>query len=82
MPEMPHAQFRIASLMSPPGAGVVDLIERFFNRLKHLRRIGTRYDTTETSWRPFCVPPHAYGPVLSPTNRPVNRRMTYGGARP
>ncbi len=31
-------------------------IERFFNRLKHFRRIATRYDKTDTSYLGFlCV---------------------------
>lgn len=30
-----------------------NLIERFFNRLKHYRRIATRYDKTDTSFLAF-----------------------------
>jgi len=33
-----------------------NVVERFFNRLKHFRRIATRYDKTDTNYQGFlCV---------------------------
>jgi transposase len=47
-----------------------NLIERFFNKLKHFRRIATRYDRPpETSSLLLCLQPPAYGPGLSPRPR-------------
>jgi transposase len=47
-----------------------NLIERFFNKLKHFRRIATRYDRPpETSSPLLCLQPPAYGPGLSPRPR-------------
>jgi transposase len=44
-----------------------NLIERFFNKLKHFRRIATRYDkTARNSLPPSCLQPPAYGLGLSP----------------
>src|SRR5580704_15310642 len=39
-----------------------NFIERFFNELKHFRRIATRYNKTARNfWPPSCLPPPACG---------------------
>ena len=52
-----------------------NLIERFFNKLKHFRRIATRYDKTARNFlAAVMLAATAYGLGLSPRPRPRFRR--------
>ena len=42
-----------------------NLVERFFNRIKHFRRVSTRYDKFAESYLVFATLACAFGPLLS-----------------
>jgi len=42
-----------------------NLVERFFNRLKHFRRVSTRYDKLADSYLVFASLACAFGPVVN-----------------
>jgi transposase len=41
-----------------------NLIERFFNRIKHFRRVSTRYDKLADSYLTFASLAYAFGPLV------------------
>ena len=42
-----------------------NLVERFFNRIKHFRRVSTRYDKLAESYLVFASLACAFGPVVN-----------------
>jgi transposase len=42
-----------------------NLVERFFNRIKHFRRISTRYDKVVNSYLVFTSLVCVFGPILN-----------------
>ena len=51
-----------------------NLIERFINKLKHFRRVATRYDKSARNFlAPSCLPLPAFGLGLSPLPSLQNR---------
>jgi transposase len=42
-----------------------NLVERFFNRIKHFRRVSTRYDKLADSYLAFASLACAFGPIVN-----------------
>jgi transposase len=41
-----------------------NIVERFFNRIKHFRRVSTRYDKLASNYFAFAVLASAFGPLV------------------
>ncbi|WP_230949377.1 transposase, partial [Burkholderia vietnamiensis] len=41
-----------------------NIVERFFNRIKHFRRVSTRYDKLAANYLAFAVLACAFGPLV------------------